>query len=161
MEGTAEAGALTGIGAMRSVLIAVIVESMMTGTTIMRVGAGDAGARVLNEGEDEAAVEVLEEGGTVILSEMAVRRGVPELSSGIGRKKSKDLEIRLILRETTMVVMGTQKKRLANFMSMSRKSKNSNLLRRDIDLFMLLWFVFSPFCLPIHLVLGTIFYSSI
>lgn len=132
MEGTAEAeaGVLTGIEAMRSGLIAVIAESMMTGTTIMRVAAGDTGAQVLDIGEDEVAAEVLEGGGTIVLLEMAVRRDVPELSNGTGRGKTKNLDIRLMLRKSIMVM-------LANIMGISSRSRNRNLLRRDNDLFML------------------------
>lgn len=132
MEGTAEAeaGVLTGIEAMRSGLIAVIAESMMTGTTIMRVAAGDTGAQVLDIGEDEVAAEVLEGGGTIVRLEMAVRRDVPELSNGTGRGKTKNLDIRLMLRKSIMVM-------LANIMGISSRSRNRNLLRRDNDLFML------------------------
>jgi len=133
---------------MRSGPIVVIAESMMTGTTIMRVAAGDTGARVLDIGEEE--VEALDGGGTAVLLEMAVRRGAPELSSGTGRRKSKILETRLRLRTSTTVTVG-----------ISIKSRNSNLQMRDIDLFLLLWFVFSPFCLAIHLDIGRIFYSRV
>lgn len=105
MESTAEAeaGVLTGIGAMRIGPIVVIAESMMTGTTIMRVAAGDTRALALNIGEEE----VLDGGGTAVQLEMAVRRGAPELSSGTGRRKSKILETRLKLRTSTMVTVGT------------------------------------------------------
>jgi len=132
MEGTAEAeaGVLTGIEAMRSGLIEVIAESMMTGTTIMRVAAGDTGAQVLDIGEDEVAAEVLEGGGTIVRLEMAVRRDVPELSNGTGRGKTKNLGIRLMLRKSIMVM-------LANIMGISSRSRNRNHLRRDNDLFML------------------------
>jgi len=102
--GTTEAGVLTGIRAMRSGPIVVIAESTMTGTT-MRVAAGDTRARVLHIGEEE--VEVLVGGGTVVQLEMAVRRDVPELSSGTVRRKSRILETKLKLRTLTMVTVGT------------------------------------------------------
>lgn len=166
MEGTAGAGAgvLTGIGAMRSGLIAVIAGSMMTGTgtgtIIGRVIARDARAQVPEGGGDGAAVEALGEGGTVVRSGIAVRRDVPELSSGTGRGRSKNLQGRLMLRKPIMVTEDTCKM-LAHIMGISSKSSNSNLLRRDIDLFLLLWFVFTLFCFRIPMVVGNNFYSSI
>jgi len=102
--GTTEAGVLTGIRAMRSGPIVVLAESTMIGTT-MRVAAGDTRARVLHIGEEE--VEVLVGGGTVVQLEMAVRRYVPELSSGTVRRKSRILETKLKLRTLTMVTVGT------------------------------------------------------
>lgn len=142
MEGTAGAGAgaHTGIGAMRIGLIAVIAVSMMTETIIVRVVAGDARAQVLSVGGDGVAVG---KGGIVLRSGIPVRRDGPELSSGTGRGKSKVLQVRLILSKPTMVTVGTCRI-LVHMMCFSSKSSNSNLLRRDIDLFMLLWFVFSP-----------------
>ncbi|KAJ1379913.1 hypothetical protein SESBI_46472 [Sesbania bispinosa] len=47
--------------------------------------------------------------GNAVQSEMAVKRDVQELNSGIGRGNSKNIQIKLILRETMMVIMGTCK----------------------------------------------------
>ncbi|MCI31799.1 hypothetical protein A2U01_0053011, partial [Trifolium medium] len=93
MRGTAGAGAgvLTGIGVMRSGLIAVVAVSMMTGTEteniIVTVIAGGAGLQVLEGGGEgvPVAVEVLLEGGITVQSGMVVRRDVRELSSGTER----------------------------------------------------------------------------
>lgn len=135
--GTVEAGAgvLLGIEAMTSGLIVVIVESMMTGTIIMRVIAGNTGAEALDIGEEE--VEVLEEGGVAVQPQMAVKRDVLELSNGTGRRKSKCIQIKLTLRKT----MATCK------MVMSISSKSNNLGREDMDtdLCMFYWFVPSHF----------------
>lgn len=136
----AGAGVLTGIEVMRRGLIVAAAVSMMTETEtetiIMKVIAGDAGPQVL-DGEGEGvpvAVEVLLEGGIVVQSGMVARRGVRELSSGIGRGKRNNLQIRLLLRKPVMAITGTHKM-LADIM---RIISSSNLLRRDIDLFMLL-----------------------
>lgn len=136
----AGAGVLTGIEAMRSGLIAVIAASMMTetetGTIITTVIAGDAGLQVLDGGGEEVlvAVEVLLEGGIVVQSGMVARRDVRELSSGTGRGKRRNLQVRLIQRKPVMAITGTHKM-LAHIM---RISSNGNLLGRDIDLSLLL-----------------------
>lgn len=136
----AGAGVLTGIEAMRSGLIAVVAASMMTetetGTIITTVIAGDAGLQVLDGGGEEVlvAVEVLLEGGIVVQSGMVARRDVRELSSGTGRGKRRNLQVRLIQRKPAMAITGTHKM-LAHIM---RISSNGNLLGRDIDLSLLL-----------------------
>lgn len=148
MEGTAGVGVLTDIEAMMSDLVAVIAGIMMieieTGreSIIARVVAVDVGPQVLEGGGEGVTVkvEVLLVGETVVQSGMVVRRDVPELSSGIGRRKSKKLQARLILRKTIMVTMAMCKM-IAHIMDISSKSSNRNLLTRATDLFMLLWFV--------------------
>lgn len=151
MEGTAGAGVgvLTDIEAMTSDPVAVIAGIMMTKietgreTIIARVVAVDVGPQVLEGGGEGVTVEVevLLEGETVVQSGMVVRRDVPELSSGTGRRKSKNLQPRLILRKT-MVTMAMYQM-IALMMGISNKSSNGNRVRRDTDLFMLLWFVFT------------------
>jgi hypothetical protein len=143
MRGTAEAGAgvPTGIEVMRSGLIAVVAVSMMTGTEIeniiVTVIAGGAGPQVLDGGGEgvPVAAEVLLEGGIAVQSGMVVRRDVRELSNGTERGKRKNLQVRLIQRKPIMAITEGTHKMLAHFM---RISSNINLLRRDIDLSMLL-----------------------
>jgi hypothetical protein len=143
MRGTAEAGAgvPTGIEVMRSGLIAVVAVSMMTGTEIeniiVTVIAGGAGPQVLDGGGEgvPVAAKVLLEGGIAVQSGMVVRRDVRELSNGTERGKRKNLQVRLIQRKPIMAITEGTHKMLAHFM---RISSNINLLRRDIDLSMLL-----------------------
>jgi hypothetical protein len=143
MRGTAGAGAgaPTGIEVMRSGLIVVVAVSMMTGTeteTItMTVIAEGAGPQVLDGGGEgvPVAAEVLLEGGIAVQSGMVVRRDVRELSNGTERGKRKNLQVRLIQRKPIMAITEGTHKMLAHFM---RISSNINLLRRDIDLSMLL-----------------------
>lgn len=146
MEGTAGAGAgvgvLTDIEAMMSDLVAVIAGIMMTEietgreSIIVRVVAVDVGPQVLEGGGEGVTVkvEVLLEGETVVQSGMVVRRDVPELSNGTGRRKNKNLQARLILRKTIMVTMAMCKM-IAHIMDISSKSSSRNLLTRDTDLF--------------------------
>lgn len=77
-EGIAEAGAevLIGIAAMKSALTGVIVESMMRGIIIMRVGAGGIEVQALNTGGVGAGVLVA--GETEVQLGMAVKKGVQE-----------------------------------------------------------------------------------
>ena len=81
----AGAGAPTGIGAMKSIHIVgvVLVEDMMTGNTIMKVGAGGIGVQALDIRRDE--VEAPGEGVNEARSGKAVRRGVLKLHNGIGK----------------------------------------------------------------------------
>lgn len=76
--GIAEAGAeaLIGIIALKSALTGVIVESMMKGIIIMRVGAGGTEVQVLAIGGVGAGVPVA--GETEVQLGMAVKRDVQE-----------------------------------------------------------------------------------
>lgn len=77
-EGIAEAGAeaLIGIAAMKTALTGVIVESMMKGIIIMRVGAGGTEVQALTTGGVGAGVLVA--GETEVQLGMAAKRGVQE-----------------------------------------------------------------------------------
>lgn len=142
MKGTVGAGVgvLTGIEATRSGLTAVsMMTETETGTIIVTVIAGDARPQVLDGGGEgvPVEVEVLFEGGITVRSGMAVRRDEPELNSGTGRGRRKNLQVRLMQKNPIMAIM------LAHIMRTSSKSSNSNLLRTDIDLSMLLVCVYS------------------
>ncbi|KAJ0083861.1 hypothetical protein Patl1_30499 [Pistacia atlantica] len=99
-EGLAAAGAPIGIAAMKSVHMVgmVLAEGTMTGSAIMKVGAGGIGAQALAIGEGEA--EVLVEDGIVVLSGKAVRRDEPKLSSGTRKEKCKKMLVKKILATT-------------------------------------------------------------
>lgn len=85
----------------------VAVEGMMMMIVRAIAGAEDTGAIVLATEEDGgvgAEVEVLAEGDREVLLGKVVRKGVPRLSNGTGRKKSKKMQI---TGQMTITAMGT------------------------------------------------------
>lgn len=133
----AEAGALLGIGAMRSGPTVATAGSMMKGITIMRAVAGDTGATALDIGGGGATLEaeVLEEGGSAVQLEIVAKRGVLELSNGTGRRNRKRILARLILKK---IMVATFRMVVVNINSMSNSSMTKDM---DTELLMLLWFL--------------------
>lgn len=108
-EGTAEAEVevevevLTGIVAMKCALTGVIVENMMIGIIITRVGAGGA---LLVLGIGGVGAGALVAGGIKVQLGIVVKRDVQELSSGTGKKKRRNFLIGLMqmVLITTMIL---------------------------------------------------------
>ena len=85
----AEAEALTGIAAMKSVLI-VTVEGMKTEIITMRVEAGGIGAPVLTVGGEEVGAGVQVAGEIEVLLGMVVKRDVLGLKCGTEKEKKQN-----------------------------------------------------------------------
>lgn len=139
----AGAEAPTGIEAMTSVhtAAAAIVEGMMTGITIMRVGAGGIRAIALNIGVDGAGAQG--QSGTVAPLGKVVKRGVQKLSSGTGKRNRQNLVKRAMIRATEMKEITTGiLKMVINTIISSRQSKVDTCTETCS-----FWFVSSLLCM--------------